>query len=246
MFISLYISALHSHSIHFTSQRRFSLSPPLQWQWQWHVLSRVTLFLKGEFYMQMPIHPLQRVTRAIMEFVACANPDNNDEISDSETQPNKWMRKKSMVWDYFTVETVGAGCTRAYCKQCKKSFSYITDSKLTGTSHLKRHISLGICRVLREKNQQRSYPKTGGSLDTANPLKKRPRATPGFAGNGISFYQEHCNHDVAKMIILHDYPLHIVKQQGFIDFVWMLQPQFNPFCLNSVEADCVAMHLRKK
>ncbi|KAG5016346.1 hypothetical protein JHK85_022482 [Glycine max] len=193
----------------------------------------------------VPFFMFSRVTRAIMEFVACANPDNNDEISDSETQPNKWMRKKSMVWDYFTVETVGAGCTRAYCKQCKKSFSYITDSKLTGTSHLKRHISLGICRVLREKNQQRSYPKTGGSLDTANPLKKGPRATPGFAGNGISFYQEHCNHDVAKMIILHDYPLHIVKQQGFIDFVWMLQPQFNPFCLNSVEADCVAMHLRK-
>lgn len=187
-----------------------------------------------------------RVTRAIMEFVARATPDNNDEISDSGTQPNKQMRKKSMVWDYFTVETVGAGCTRAYCKQCKKSFSYITDSKLSGTSHLKRHISLGICRVLWEKNQQRSYPKTGGSLDTANPPKKQPRATPGFAGNGISFDQERCNHDVAKMIILHDYPLHIVKQQGFIDFVWMLQPQFNPFCLNSVEADCVAMHLRKK
>ncbi|KAG5036599.1 hypothetical protein JHK86_017439 [Glycine max] len=181
-----------------------------------------------------------------MEFGARATPDNNDEISDSGTQPNKQMRKKSMVWDYFTVETVGAGCTRAYCKQCKKSFSYITDSKLSGTSHLKRHISLGICRVLWEKNQQRSYPKTGGSLDTANPPKKQPRATPGFAGNGISFDQERCNHDVAKMIILHDYPLHIVKQQGFIDFVRILQPQFNPLCLNSVEGDCVAIYLRKK
>jgi len=181
-----------------------------------------------------------------MELDAHVTPDNNDVIPYSGTQPNKRMRKKSMVWEYFTVEAVGAGCTRAYCNQCKKSFSYITDSKLAGTSHLKRHISLGICQVLREKNQQNSYPKTGGSQYTANPPKKRPRENSRFTGNGISFDQERCNHDVAKMIILHDYPLHIVKHQGFIDFVRILQPQFNPSCLNSVERDCVAIYLRKK
>ncbi|RDX80143.1 Zinc finger BED domain-containing protein DAYSLEEPER, partial [Mucuna pruriens] len=187
-----------------------------------------------------------RVARAIMEFDARVTPVNNDEMPDSGTQPNKRMRKKSIVWEYFTVETVGAGCARAYCKQCKKSFAYITDSKIAGTSHLKRHISLGICQVLREKNQQSSYPKTGGTRDIANAPKKRPRATPGFDGNGISFDQERCNLDIAKMIILHDYPLQIVEQQGFIDLVRILQPQFNPLCLNSVEGDCVAMYLRKK
>ncbi|XP_027344716.1 zinc finger BED domain-containing protein DAYSLEEPER-like [Abrus precatorius] len=181
-----------------------------------------------------------------MEFDTCVAAVNNSENPDSGTQPNKRKRKKSIVWEYFTVETVGAGCTRAYCKQCKKSFSYITDSKLAGTSHLKRHISLGICQVLREKNQQSSYPKAGGSQDTTNPPKKRPRATPGFTGNGISFDQERCNHDIAKMIILHDYPLNIVKHQGFIDFARTLQPQFNQLCLNSVEGDCVAIYLRQK
>ncbi|KAJ1410089.1 Zinc finger, BED-type [Sesbania bispinosa] len=180
-----------------------------------------------------------------MAYETCIIPENNNDKADSGTQSNKRKRKKSIVWEYFTVETVGAGCTRAYCNQCKKSFSYITDSKLAGTSHLKRHISLGICQVIRQKNQQSSYPKTGDSQDTANLPKKRPRATPGFC-NGISFDQERCNHDLAKMIILHDYPLHIVKHQGFIDFVRTLQPQFNPQCLNSVEGDCVSMYLREK
>ncbi|KAL2338164.1 hypothetical protein Fmac_012610 [Flemingia macrophylla] len=181
-----------------------------------------------------------------MEFDARLTPVNNDEIPDSGVQLNKKRRKKSIVWEYFTVETVGFGCSRAYCKQCRKSFSYISNSKLAGTSHLKRHISLGICQVLREKNQQSSYPKTGSSQNTANLPKKRPRATPGFAGNGISFDQQRCNFDIAKMIILHDYPLHIVEQQSFNDFVRTLQPQFNPLCLKSVEGDCVAMYLRKK
>ncbi|XP_061340090.1 zinc finger BED domain-containing protein DAYSLEEPER-like [Gastrolobium bilobum] len=181
-----------------------------------------------------------------MEFDTRVTPVNNNENNDSGTQPNKRKRKKSIVWEYFTVETVGAGCTRAYCKQCKKSFSYITDSKLAGTSHLKRHISLGICQVIRQKNQQSPYPKIGGSQDTNNQPKKRPRATPGFAGNGNSFNQERCNLDIAKMIILHDYPLNIVEDQGFNDFVRTLQPQFNPPCFNSVEQDCVAMYLREK
>ncbi|KAL6334134.1 hypothetical protein AAG906_004565 [Vitis piasezkii] len=80
----------------------------------------------------------------------------NNEQANSEIQLNKRRRKKSIVWEHFTVETVSAGCTRACCKQCKKSFAYITGSKLAGTSHLKRHIALGICPVSRrnqEKNQ---------------------------------------------------------------------------------------------
>ncbi|KAK7294071.1 hypothetical protein RJT34_16954 [Clitoria ternatea] len=187
-----------------------------------------------------------KISRAFMEFDTRVAPINNNVKPDLGSQLNKRKRKKSIVWEYFAVKTVGAGCTRAYCKQCNKSFSYITDSKLSGTSHLKRHISMGICQVLREKNQQSSYPKTGGPRDNGNPPKKRPRESPGFAGNGISFDQERCSHDIAKMIILHDYPLNIVEQQGFIDFVRILQPQFNPLCLKSIEADCVAMYHKKK
>lgn len=177
-----------------------------------------------------------------MEIDALVSPIMNNEQLDSETQPIKCRRKKSVVWEHFTVEKVGAGCTRAYCKQCKKSFAYISGSKLAGTSHLKRHIALGICPASRPKNQQSPYFKTGNSGDTAP--RKRARATPGTGG--ISFDQERCNHEIAKMIILQDYPLKIVEHQGFIHFARMLQPQFNALSFSSVQGDCISMYLQGK
>ncbi|XP_027340723.1 zinc finger BED domain-containing protein DAYSLEEPER-like [Abrus precatorius] len=157
------------------------------------------------------------------------------DITDSGTQQNTRRRKKSIVWEHFTVKTDGPGCAKAYCKRCKRSFAYLKDSKQAGTSHLKRHISLGIC----QKSQQ-----TPCSKIDANPPKKQARAKPCFAA--ISFDQASCNNKIAKMIILHDYPLHIVEHQGFINFVRTLQPQFNPLSFNTVQEDCVAMFLREK
>lgn len=172
--------------------------------------------------------------------------DNNEPLS-SEAQPNRRRRKKSIVWEHFTIETIGADCTRACCNQCKKSFAYITGSKLAGTSHLKRHIALGICPVFRQKNQQSPYTqgsRTGGSGRASETPKKRHRATNGFPST--PFDQDRCSHEIAKMIILHDYPLHIVEHPGFIDFVRTLQPQFNILSFNSIQSDCVAVYLKEK
>ncbi|KAG6789053.1 hypothetical protein POTOM_005137 [Populus tomentosa] len=167
-------------------------------------------------------------------------PTDNNEPPTSEEQPSKRRRKKSIVWEHFTIETVGAGCMRACCKQCKKSFAYITGSKLAGTSHLKRHIALGICPVSRQKNE--SSPYTPG-LKT-DPPKKRFRASPGFSG--IPLDQDRCNHEIAKMIIQHDYPLHIVEHPGFIDFVRTLQPHYNMVSFNTIQGECVDVYLREK
>ncbi|KAF3972725.1 hypothetical protein CMV_003794 [Castanea mollissima] len=75
-------------------------------------------------------------------------PEVNNELPNSETQPNKRRKKKSIVWEHFTIENVSAGCRRACCKQCKQSFAYSTGSKVAGTSHLKRHIAKGTCPAL--------------------------------------------------------------------------------------------------
>ncbi|KAH7547420.1 hypothetical protein FEM48_Zijuj01G0308000 [Ziziphus jujuba var. spinosa] len=168
--------------------------------------------------------------------------DNNEPLS-SEAQPNRRRRKKSIVWDHFTVESVGAGCSKAYCNQCKKSFSYINGTKLAGTSHLKRHISMGICPASRQKDQLIPYT-PGSKTPGTNPPKRRYRASPGFASFHLD--QNHCNHEIAKMIILHDYPLHIVEQPGFVDFVHTLQPQFNMSSFNAIQGDCVAIYLKEK
>ncbi|KAK6284907.1 hypothetical protein POUND7_003859 [Theobroma cacao] len=191
-----------------------------------------------EYYIKMetaiiPVTPNMPVTPI--------TPTDNSEPLNSEVQPNKRRRKKSIVWDHFTVETVGDGCIRACCNQCKKSFAYITGSKLAGTSHLKRHIALGICPVSRQRNQQTPDSKAGNATEEP---RKRYRATPGFANN--LFNQERCNHEVAKMIIMHEYPLHIVEHPGFIGFVRTLQPQFNTMSFNTIQGDCVAMYLKEK
>ncbi|KAL4367401.1 hypothetical protein GQ457_05G025640 [Hibiscus cannabinus] len=168
-------------------------------------------------------------------------PTENGEPLSSEVQPNKRKRKKSIVWDYFTEEIVGDGCIRAFCNQCKKSFAYITGTKVAGTSHLKRHIALGICPVSRQRNQQIPDPKTGNAIDET---RKTQRATHRIAN--IRFNQENCNHEMAKMIVMHEYPLHIVEHSGFIDFVRTLQPQFNMVSFNTIQGDCVTMYLKEK
>ncbi|XP_012073147.2 zinc finger BED domain-containing protein DAYSLEEPER [Jatropha curcas] len=167
-------------------------------------------------------------------------PADNSEAPISEEQPNRRRRKKSIVWEHFTIETVGAGCMRACCKQCKKSFAYITGPKLAGTSHLKRHIALGICPVSRQKNE--ASPLTPGAK--SDPPKRRYRSSPGY-GN-IPFDQDRCNQEIAKMIIQHEYPLHIVEHPAFIDFVRTLQPQYNMPSFNTIQGECVSIYLREK
>ncbi|KAK1300116.1 hypothetical protein QJS10_CPB13g00128 [Acorus calamus] len=113
-----------------------------------------------------------------------ASISNNEPGNIAEMTPvtNKRRRKKSMVWEHFTVETVGSGCTRACCKQCKQTFAYSTGSKLAGTSHLKRHIAMGSCPKIKnqDKKQITSYTpassKTCMSGSTSNtPAKRRYR-----------------------------------------------------------------------
>ncbi|CAN4086409.1 unnamed protein product [Withania somnifera] len=174
---------------------------------------------------------------------------SHNEIADSEAQPNKRRRKKSIVWEHFTIETIDADCTRACCKQCKKSFAYISGSKLAGTSHLKRHIALGICPVGRtnqDKNQLTSCNsvQTNGSAKATGKSRKRYRATPG--PTSIPFDQARCYYDIAKMIILHDYPLEMVDHSGFNKFVQNLQPLFSSVSVDTIQEHIVNIYLGEK
>ncbi|KAJ4709050.1 zinc finger BED domain-containing protein DAYSLEEPER-like [Melia azedarach] len=176
--------------------------------------------------------------------LAIVNTQPNNEVTSPETQPNKRRKKKSIVWEHFTIETVSAGCRRACCKQCKQSFAYSTGSKVAGTSHLKRHIAKGTCPALLRNqdnnNQLTPYnPRIGGS----EPPKRRYRS-PSLPY--ISFDQDRCRHEIARMIIMHDYPLHMVEHPGFITFVQNLQPRFDKVSFNTVQGDCVATYLREK
>ncbi|KAF6173787.1 hypothetical protein GIB67_030544 [Kingdonia uniflora] len=48
------------------------------------------------------------------------------------------------------------------------------------------------------------------------------------------------------MIIMHEYPLHMVEHSAFISFVQNLQPRFSMVNFSTVQGDCVAIYLREK
>ncbi|KAM7508227.1 hypothetical protein LguiA_018680 [Lonicera macranthoides] len=173
----------------------------------------------------------------------------NNELENVETQPNKRRKKKSIVWEHFTIEHVGAGCRRACCKQCKQSFAYSNGSKVAGTSHLKRHIAKGTCPVAlrnQEKNQHQltpySAPSKINTIGNDTPKRRYRTATAPY----FAFDPDRCRLEIARMIIMHEYPLHIVEHPGFIAFAQNLQPRFDMVSFNTVQGDCVATYLREK
>ncbi|GJX88951.1 zinc finger BED domain-containing protein DAYSLEEPER-like protein [Tanacetum coccineum] len=111
-----------------------------------------------------------------------------------------------------------------------------------GTSHLKRHIAKGGCPLFLQGQAQ---DPSKISLDSAVPISdtSKPRyRTPSVP---VAFDSDRCRHEIARMIILHDYPLHMVEHKGFMTFVHNLQPKFNMVDFSTVQGDCVATYLRE-
>lgn len=180
-----------------------------------------------------------------------ANPTNDGGSPNGDSQTNnKRRRKKSIVWDHFTTERIDADCTKALCMKCKKSFAYISGTKLAGTSHLKRHISLGICPESRnnEKKGQVSPCSPLALVDATQEVKdiprKRQKST--YASSSVSLYQDRCRNDIAKMIIMHDYPLNIVENPAFLNSVKALQPHFTAVPLDIIERECMGLYQRER
>ncbi|KAJ8634992.1 hypothetical protein MRB53_009259 [Persea americana] len=123
------------------------------------------------------------------QFTMAAKSENEQSIAEVPRR----RRKKSLVWEHFTVEAVAGGCARACCKRCKQTFAYSTGTKVLGTSHLKRHLARGTCpknQLLQEKGQLTPYTpasKTDGSA--SEQPKKRYRGSASFH-QGIVFDQD--------------------------------------------------------
>nr|GEU48029.1 zinc finger BED domain-containing protein DAYSLEEPER-like [Tanacetum cinerariifolium] len=156
-------------------------------------------------------------------------------------EPTKRGRKNSMVWEDFTTKDVGDGETRAVCMICKKDFAYIKGSTNSGTSHLKRHLEhhKGPSKI--------SVQAMGPIKDTPRRCKKyTPQRGSKTASVPVAFDSERYRHEIARMIILHDYPLHRVEHKGFMTFLHNLQPMFNMVDFNTIQHDCVAIYLRER
>ncbi|XP_073276130.1 zinc finger BED domain-containing protein DAYSLEEPER-like [Primulina huaijiensis] len=170
-----------------------------------------------------------------------------------ETPPNNFeaklprcRKKKSIVWEHFTIETVRNGCRRAYCNICKQSFAYSTGSKLAGTSHLKRHIAKGTCSVALF-NQKKNQSTPNSALSKTSNYSATPKQRYQTASvPDIVINSDHIRRELASMITMHEYPIHMVEHSGFVAFTQNIQPRFDSASFNTVQGDCVAIYLREK
>nr|GEX82271.1 zinc finger BED domain-containing protein DAYSLEEPER-like [Tanacetum cinerariifolium] len=146
-----------------------------------------------------------------------------------------------MVREDFTRKDVGDGETRAFCMICTQDFTYRKGSTNLGTSHLK-------CYLEHHKGPSKiSVQDVGPIKDTPRRCKKyTPRRGSRTASVPVAFDSKRCRHEIARMIILHDYPLHMVEHKGFMTFLHNLQPKFNMVDFNTIQGECVATYLSER
>lgn len=178
---------------------------------------------------------------------------HGNELVSEVTPPalSRRRRKRSLVWEHFTIEPVPGekACQRACCNLCNATFAYSSGTKIAGTSHLKRHITLGSCPTIKNQNRKSALPLAGGVTDNdgegtvERPSKRRYRYT-GFAN--ATFDQDRSSSYLAKLIILHDYPLHIVQQPAFTAFTESLQPRFRVAGVDTMEEEVYAVYRKEK
>ncbi|CAO2203612.1 unnamed protein product [Urochloa humidicola] len=166
----------------------------------------------------------------------------NDTAEVAPPTSSRIRRKTSMVWEHFTTEE-SEGCTKACCNHCKRIFAYSSGSKMAGTSHLKRHITQGHCPVIKGHKPSARGTHSGGQVTIEKPSKRR-RTYTSYAN--APFNPDLSSSYLAKMIILHDYPLHIVQQPTFLSFIDGLQPRFEVMSTDGMEAEVYAIYLKER
>ncbi|KAJ0428284.1 putative transcription factor/ chromatin remodeling BED-type(Zn) family [Helianthus annuus] len=169
-------------------------------------------------------------------------------------------RLKSAVWKDFDRVKRGDTCV-AVCKHCKKKLS---GSSTSGTSHLRNHLircrrrnNHDVSQLLTSKGKKKegsltpvnyTYSHDHTKTDTPNLIRYEQAPLKDGLVNGTAgnFEYKRSRFDLARMIILHGYPLAMVEHIGFKVFVRKLQPLFELVTLDGVVADCKEIYVKEK
>lgn len=172
----------------------------------------------------------------------------------------KSSRLKSVVWNDFDRIKKGDSCI-AVCRHCKKKLS---GSSTSGTSHLRNHLircqrraNLGIPQIYTAREKKKEGALTIANFDQeqkkdevinlVNIRFEQEQTKDDISNYGsCNFNQTRSRFDLARMIILHGYPLAMVEQVGFRVFVKNLQPFFELVTSEGVEADCMEIYAKEK
>lgn len=182
-----------------------------------------------------------------------------DESNEIILQKSK--RLTSVVWNYFERVRKADVCY-AVCIQCNKKLSGSSNS---GTTHLRNHLMRCLKRtnhdmsqLLTPKRRKKENPVTVATINFDDGQAKEEYLRPKFdqdqrrdevvlsRGSGGRFSQERSQVDLARMIILHNYPLAMVDHVGFKVFARNLQPLFEAVPNSTIEDSCMEIYIREK
>lgn len=136
-----------------------------------------------------------------------------------EVNSGNKKKRRSPAWDHF-VEIYIGGKRKAECPDCKKVLG--GESK-NGTKHLLDHMK--ICLHKKQKTMKQSLLNPTTSNDGSMKL------------GTYTFDQDQAREELAKMIVLHEYPLRMVEHVGFRRYSHALQPLFRVVSRNTIKSD---------
>lgn len=180
----------------------------------------------------------------------------------SDSAIKKPKRLTSVVWNHFERVRKADICY-AVCLHCNKKLSGSSNS---GTTHLRNHLmrclkrsNYDVSQLLSAKRRKKenavSLPiinfdegQRKDEIINSSHLKvdPEPKQDVPICLGSISFDQERSKRDLARMIILHGYPLDMIEDVGFKVFIRNLQPLFDIQPNGSVEFACMELYEKEK
>lgn len=181
----------------------------------------------------------------------------------NETPVKKPKRLTSVVWNHFERVRKADACY-AVCVHCQKKLSGSSNS---GTTHLRNHLmrclkrsNFDVSQILAAKRKRKEDPVTIANVSYDEVQRKEESIIPIAAYKfdqeskieetvnlgSVKFDQERSRLDLARMIMLHDYPPAMVEHVGFKIFVKNLQPMFEVITTSVVESDCLTIYAKER
>lgn len=151
----------------------------------------------------------------------------DDDNGTNEYEEDEKSRVRSDVWNHFDRKKID-GSLKAICKYCKKKLKGDPGS---GTSHLRNHFM---------KKHKRPEESIKQKLLAKNFNKDQPELS------SYSFSHEEAKKELAKMIIMHEYPISIVDHIGFKRYSARLQPLFKVPSRNTIKNEIFQVYEYEK
>lgn len=144
----------------------------------------------------------------------------NNDIDDAKVEVTTVSKKmKSEAWLHFDRVIIDSK-VKAVCKYCKAKL--VGDSS-SGTSHLHTHI--------KTKHHNLGQKNIRQKLLASNFNKAHPELA------SYNFSHDGAKAELAKMIIMHEYPISIVEHIGFRRYSSYLQPLFKVPCRKTIKKE---------